>query len=132
MLELAPRRDWRVAALLPKADGGSYDIRVELLAGDGTPLAQSETRLKVSYGVESLGPSADASEITMFPDSFAPPPQDEDSGPCGGRQADAGLAVLHVDEGGLGELGYDLICLELSPLRLLLDEFGYGLRYDSI
>jgi hypothetical protein len=74
---LRPDEIGELRLLLPNAETGSYDMRIELLAGDGTLLAQSETRLKISYDVETLGASADASQTT-FAESFAqPPPQDE-------------------------------------------------------
>ena len=62
--------------LLPKANG-SYDIRIELLAGDGAPLAHSETRLKIMDGNKALAASADAPDSSEFTGSLAPTlPQD--------------------------------------------------------
>ena len=56
---------------------GSYDIRIELLAGDGALLAHSETRLKISDDNKTLAASADAPEISAFTGSLSPPlPQD--------------------------------------------------------
>jgi hypothetical protein len=75
---LRPDEIGELRLLLPQAKPGSYDMRIELLAGDGTLLAQSETRLKISYGNDTLAASADAPDITALPESFAPPPpQDE-------------------------------------------------------
>jgi hypothetical protein len=79
--------------LLPKAETGSYDMRVEFLAGDGIPLAQSETRLKINYDVEILGASADASESIASPESFAPPPPQED---VASESTDSSLKVTSV------------------------------------
>ena len=56
---------------------GSYDIRIELLAGDGALLVYSETRLKISDDNKTLAASADAPEISAFTGSLSPPlPQD--------------------------------------------------------
>jgi hypothetical protein len=59
--------------LLPKAKFGSYDMSIELLAGDGGLLGKSETRLRVSYENEMLVASADVSEITTSTETFALP-----------------------------------------------------------
>ena len=67
-------------------------LSIGLLAGDGSLLAQSETRLKISYDLETLGTSADSSEITSFAESIAPPPQDE----IASESTDSSLKVTHV------------------------------------
>ena len=73
---LRPDEIGELRLLLPKASG-SYDIRIELLAGDGTLLAHSETRLEISDDNKTLAASADAPEISAFTGSLAPPlPQD--------------------------------------------------------
>jgi hypothetical protein len=61
--------------LLSKAKTGSYNMTMELLAGDGGLLAQSETRLNISGGNERLVASADAYEI-LNPEGFARPPRE--------------------------------------------------------
>ena len=73
---LRPDEIGELRLLLPKANG-SYDIRIELLAGDGTLLAQSETRLKISDDNRTLSASADAPQISAVTGSLAPQmPQD--------------------------------------------------------
>ena len=73
---LRPDEIGELRLLLPKAKG-SYDLRIELLAGDGALLAHSETRLKISDDNKTIAASADAPEISAFTGSLAPPlPQD--------------------------------------------------------
>ena len=73
---LRPDEIGELRLLLPKASG-SYDMRIELLAGDGALLAHSETRLKISDGNKALATSADAPDSSEFTGSLAPTlPQD--------------------------------------------------------
>ena len=69
---LRPDEIGELRLLLPKSEG-SYDIRIELLAGDGTPLAHSETRLKISKDNQQLAAGMDASEISTAAESYPPP-----------------------------------------------------------
>jgi hypothetical protein len=90
---LRPDEIGELRLLLPKAKTGSYDMRIELFAGDGTLLAQSETRLKISHDNETLAAGADAPEISTLPESFAPPlPQDE----VASESSDPSLKVTSV------------------------------------
>ena len=73
---LRPDEIGELRLLLPKASG-SYDMRIELLAGDGALLAHSETRLKISDGNKALAANAGAPDSSEFTGSLAPTlPQD--------------------------------------------------------
>jgi hypothetical protein len=64
--------------ILSKAKIGVYEMSIELLAGDGSVLAQTGTWLRVSYEDRTLVASADASRITTSPERFAlPSPEKE-------------------------------------------------------
>ena len=90
---LRPDEIGELRVLLPQAKPGSYDMRIELLAGDGTLLTQSETRLKIHHANETLAAGADAPDITALPESFPPPPpQDE----VASESSDPSLKVTSV------------------------------------
>lgn len=100
---LRPDEIGELRLLLPQAKPGSYDMRIELLAGDGTLLAQSETRLKISYGNDTLAASADAPDIAALPESFAPPPpQDEGASESAGSPLKVtSVKTLTIESGTL-------------------------------
>jgi hypothetical protein len=81
------------------ARSGATDMRLELVAGDGTVLAQSETRLSIAPSPAETTPVAAiaseptepvaAAEVTGSVDSLPPPPQRKPAA----AQAGAGSAV---------------------------------------
>jgi hypothetical protein len=96
---LRPDEIGELRLLLPKAKG-SYDIRIELFAGDGTLLAQSETRLKINddnapplpldgVASESTDSSLKVTRVkTVEIEPGTPPPAPQPAGLASGRPAE--------------------------------------------
>lgn len=73
---------------LPQARSGAFDLRIELLAGDGRVLAQSETRLNIAANpaeadtVSALNPRHTARVEAPNPVGLPPPPQPKPAHPA--------------------------------------------------